>query len=889
MCTFARNFKSKNIKHTKMKRFILLAFIMVAFNAMSAPTWNMPAMRIQPNGDTLRCLVSGDEIYNRLHDEKNYTIVQNHTNGYWVYATMENGELVATNHVVGTVDPSTLGITPGLMISEKEYQKRLAVWEVPAQYRTKNAHNFGVLNNIVVFIRFQGDSEISYSAHRIENMYNDTTEGSMSLLGFYREMTYNQLDIVTYFYPAPQGDLVVSCEDLHPRNYYIPYDATTNPIGYQTEEDRRLREFDMIQHAVEYINEFYPVDSNLDIDNDNDGEVDNISFVVKGTYTGWSDLLWPHKWNLYDRTVSINGKRVNTFNFILEGAGEHYFGLGTLCHEMFHALSAPDLYHYYTATYLHPTGSWDLMEVTSTPPQHSNAYLKHKYGHWIDSIPEIRVQGTYTLHSVANQANRNNCWKIASSDPNQFYLLEYRNNQDHYEGTIPGTGLLIYRIDTRWDGNAGYDGTRNFDEVYLFRPDGTTTLDGSYNQAHFNPMTGRNEFTATTNPHPFFTDGTNDSLWEIRNICIYGDSLTFEYIDMEGCRMPTNLITHQILGNKATPSWIGFSDGYQIQYRQQGSEDITTDTTSQTSFTMRNLVKATDYEWRVRAICNDTEEEQPYSAWQHFKTNNCYNAEVVNIEQSGNEFQDNVVPFHTGKNYSYTQQIILANEMLGAFEITKLSFNYASGSALTGKGICNIYMGHTSLSSFEDNSDIVPFDSLQLVYTGSLNCGTGWNDFILTTAFNYNGVDNLVIAIDDNSNASSSNRKFYAVSTEDYMTLSYFSTTMNPNPQNNDSFAGSKSRKQYRSMMRFAGCIEGADDPEPESIVQIGNDILGVITHDKQIEVATCCDNQVRLFDILGRLLATSTRGNQHSFTVSQPGVYLIKADNGIAQKVVVK
>ena len=875
----------------KMRKLLLIAFTCFVMGAFAAPVYNMPSVRIQPNGDTLYCFVSGDEFYNRLHDAKNYTIVQNHKNGYWVYAVKEAGELVASNYVAGSIDPSSVGIEPGLMISERELRARHAAWEIPEEYKTKaarkNASNIGTLNNVVIFVRFQGDSPILTSMDYINSIYNDSLENSVSLYNYFKHSSYGKLSIRTYYYPEPIDNTVLSYEDIYPREYYMPYDSTSNPQGYQTESERGLREFDLLERAVNYVNTNSPVDPELNIDNDNDGDIDNISFIVKGTYTGWSDLLWPHKWSLYDRYVAINGKRVNTFNFLLEGAGSAYFGASTICHEMFHTLSAPDLYHYYQYTYLHPVGSWDLMEQNANPPQHMNAYMKMKYGHWIDSIPELRRQGTYTLHSISNPSNQNNCWKIQSPDPSQFYLLEYRNNHELFETGIPGTGLLIYRIDTRFSGNESFDNEYYFDEVYLFRPDGGTLEEGHYNQAHLNPAVNRSEFTPSTNPHPWLTQGIEDTTFEIRNVMVFGDSLTFDYIVRTGCRIPVELNVRQVTGNSADLTWSGFSDGYEIQLHRIGYLGVFTDTTSNTVYHAHDLTKASEYEWRVRSICAG-EGEQEFSPWSTFRTNNCYNAQEVAFEHFGNEFQNNVVPFYVAKNYSYTQQIVLAEEMDGPVEITKMSFKYASGGTLSNKSNCTIYMGHTDKTMFANTYDFVPFADLQVVYEGPLSFTTGWNDIIFDEPFQYDGENNMVIAIDDNSNAVDDSKKFYAVSTDEYMTLSYSSTNRNPNPSDLSGFSGMKNRQKYRSMMHFLGCVEGADDSVSISTIEV-DPILEVITSQNNIFVTTSENMNVRLYDIMGRQMCVSPKGYNHHFTVPVKGVYLIKTGMGSARKIVVQ
>ena len=52
-----------------MKKILsFLLFAALALCATAAPVKNMPVVRLQPNGDTLRCFVSGDEFFHRLHD-----------------------------------------------------------------------------------------------------------------------------------------------------------------------------------------------------------------------------------------------------------------------------------------------------------------------------------------------------------------------------------------------------------------------------------------------------------------------------------------------------------------------------------------------------------------------------------------------------------------------------------------------------------------------------------------------------------------------------------------------------------------------------------------------------------------------------------------------------
>lgn len=518
--------------------------------AKAAYLENVPVTVTQPDGTKLECLASGDEFYNYLHDAQGFTIIQDHLNGFYVYADLRNGELVPTDLVAGRSNPAGR-LKPYLNISpEKRMEKRKA-WDVPEHLRkpeTRNRDtNHGTLNNIVIFIRFADDAEFVNSFNSVNNMFNENQSG-VSMQSYFKEASYNQINIPTTFYPAPNGDNIISYQDTQNRSHFQPYDATTNPNGYNGDSERTEREHALLERAVNYITTNNMIPGNLNVDYDNDGYVDNVCFVVRGNVGAWSSLLWPHQWSLYTREVYINGKMVWTFNFQLADAVNN-FNTSTMCHEMNHSLGAPDLYHYsYTGPT--PVGKWDLMQSNATPPQHMGAYMKYMYGNWIDEIPEITEPGVYTLHDISSSTN--NCYKIASPESNQYYVLEYRKKT--VEAAIPGTGLLIYRINTDEEGfgNRYWDGVTRFDEVYIFRPGGTTTAEGSINSAYFSAGSGRTAFDATTNPKPFLIDGTVDNNLMISDISAAGETISFRV--SSACDAPTNL-TASLSDNEVTLTW----------------------------------------------------------------------------------------------------------------------------------------------------------------------------------------------------------------------------------------------------------------------------------------------------------------------------------------------
>ena len=348
-----------------MKRFCLsLVFVLsCGFLAEAAFLRNVPVHVNQPDGTVLSCLASGDEFYNWLHDKDGFTIMRNPATGFLVYADKVDGKLVPTEFVAGRTDRRTLeqaGVKARLLDDPKTREMRVAA---AADEPIVNAPKTGTINNLVVYIRFSDQTEFTQG-------FIDTTAASLvstdagvsSLRNYFTEVSYNQLTVGSTFYPGTTPG-VFSYQDANPRAYYMPYDATTNPTGYDGQAQRTTREHTLLQSAVNAISAEVP--EGLNIDADADGYVDNICFVVRGEPTAWSTLLWPHKWQLHSYAVYINSKRVWIYNLQMETT----MGVGVLCHEMFHSLGSPDLYHYNSAyQYLQPVWAWDLMEWNLDPP-----------------------------------------------------------------------------------------------------------------------------------------------------------------------------------------------------------------------------------------------------------------------------------------------------------------------------------------------------------------------------------------------------------------------------------------------------------------------------------------------------------------------------------------
>lgn len=519
---------------------LLVTFLANWANAV--PKSFLPFVITQPDGKKISCFVSGDEFHNWVHDADGYTIMRNPKNGYWVYAIEENGKLMPSDYVVGVDKPSaSKGLEPYANISVKEYLKKRKDHFIDNHYislvPSKSEKGIAplkttkgeVLNNIVVFIKFADQTVNSEDYSYYSDIYNGS---SSSVADYYNSVSYGQFTISSTFYPAPSGGYVTWYTDSHNRNYYQPYDATTNPDGYDPDDEnvtstksQAYREHTLLKNAINAISASVPTGLNIDMNNDN--FVDVVSFIVAGTNDGWDELLWPHQWSLYSQDAYINGKQVGDYTFQLQFFYDVRIDLGTLCHEMFHVIGAPDLYQYSKSSTIKPVGKWDLMEGTLDYPQNMGAYMKYFYGGWISNIPTINESGTYTLNPLSTSAT-GNAYIIPS--PNtywEYFLVEYRNN-NAYDRDLPGTGMLVYRINSLREGSGNaYADSDTPNEVYIYRPNGTISVNGYPDLAAYSATNGRTAINDQTSPSSFLSDSTAGGL-NISNVTVASSTISFD-------------------------------------------------------------------------------------------------------------------------------------------------------------------------------------------------------------------------------------------------------------------------------------------------------------------------------------------------------------------------
>lgn len=395
------------------------------------------------------------------------------------------------------------------------------------------------LTNLVIFVRFADDAEITHSFADIDSMFNGKTDGFLSVYNFFKALSYDKIHYNTVYTNNIQNGQIVSYQDVFPRGYFEPY-SPSNPDGYQGENPFMgvsMREAQLLGRIVKYVDSLHLVDNSVVLDGDGDGDIDNISFIVKGGTGAWASILWPHmEYFPHDSlgyVATINGVRPNTFNLEFEGA-PGYFTADVFRHEMGHSLDLPDLYHYTHYTNVRPVGSWDMMG-DNTYANHTAAIYKNKILHVSDDPIEITEDGDYTLFSVGSSPSQN-CYYIRSSiDPTQWFVFEYRSYFDLFDYGVPGVGLVAARwndtVPLDYNGmfaDAFFDFYTQAHQYWIFRPGSAIdTIGGFLSRAYFSQESGRTSFGPTTDPHPYLTDGTPETSFEITDITENGNQLTF--------------------------------------------------------------------------------------------------------------------------------------------------------------------------------------------------------------------------------------------------------------------------------------------------------------------------------------------------------------------------
>ncbi|MCZ2222645.1 MAG: fibronectin type III domain-containing protein, partial [Chitinophagales bacterium] len=255
------------------------------------------------------------------------------------------------------------------------------------------------------------------------------------------------------------------------------------------------------------------------------------------------------------------------------------------------------------------------------------------------------------------------------------------------------------------------------------------------------------------------------------------------------CLPPSNLNNSLVTPTTAKITWDEANPipniGYQWELRTSGAPEsgptglVQSGNTNSLTKNFNNLTGNTNYTFYIRSNCDVNDN----STWYSTSFTTLSPGQIG----SGNGSSNNSFPIYTSYNYNYSQQIYLASELADALGtgntyITKIKFKQLSVGNPSTYNSWKVFIGHTTKNEFIDNTDWISFNQLTQVYSGNLSFNANsWVEINFNSPFIWNGVDNLVVAVDENTaGASSSSFAVFDVSTN--RGLLYYNSFTNPNP-----------------------------------------------------------------------------------------------------------
>lgn len=235
----------------------------------------------------------------------------------------------------------------------------------------------------------------------------------------------------------------------------MAYYGENSPWGAK---DIRFSEFcsEALEQATTLVSDF-----KTRFDNDGNGTVDLAFFIYAGLPESdpgvTEDAIWPKE---MIRPMTINGVTVSVTACCSElskgSSGNQPSGIGTMCHEVSHALGLPDEYDTnYTALGM---SYWSLMDSgnycdNGKTPCGLTAYERDLLG-W---RPLTVLEHSTTVRLRPLEAGGVGYKVVNEANPDEYYVLENRQHVGWDNGLVKlGHGMLVVHVDydeTAWKNN----------------------------------------------------------------------------------------------------------------------------------------------------------------------------------------------------------------------------------------------------------------------------------------------------------------------------------------------------------------------------------------------------------------------------------------------------
>lgn len=453
------------------KVFITLcasAFLGIS-SLFALPARSIPETVTQPDGTVVTVRVVGDEFYHYQMTADGIPVVRG-ADGFYRYAeltpdgTVVAGQVIARDAHLRTASDkvyleqlATRQVSQG-MVAQRQLKRQQKLRSVTR--RAMQATTGDDVHGLVLLVEFSDQKfNAANTLEDFKEMMNKEGYNYQGAIGSARD----------YFIAQSGGQFRPTFDVVGP----ITLDKTMAYYGGNdkyTGNDSRPE--DMVIDACRKVESM--VDFSI-YDRDNDGFVDLVYVIYAGygesandNAGSLDDTIWPHAWYIYQgagKEVSVDGKLLDAYACSAElqgNTGTYRDGIGSFCHEYSHTLGLPDFYDTGGSNY--GMSTWSLMDYgcyngpdmngdghsDGSVPVGYTAYEREFCG-WL-TIEELTSPATVSLENLADSKK---AYKIVSSDKNQYFTLENRQ-QTGWDTYMASSGLMILKVDYDqmiWDNN----------------------------------------------------------------------------------------------------------------------------------------------------------------------------------------------------------------------------------------------------------------------------------------------------------------------------------------------------------------------------------------------------------------------------------------------------
>ena len=434
------------------KSLLFLVMGMLCLVARAIPADPTPVQVTQPDGTTLTVALHGDEFFHFTTTADGYTVLKNAA-GYYTYARLNGDRLVPGDRIARD-------------LAQRSAADRAALANVPKGLTSDRMANTGrrmVASRNSAMLRVGADGRMDYDNFRgliILINYNNKRFSMNNANAFYDDMV-NTYDFTGYTLNNRRVNMTGSVRDYFYDNSYQIFDPVFDVVGpvtvdYACTYPQSTSYADVVFNAA-----LDAVDDEVDFseyDNDGDGEVDMVFFLVAGfsaNYGGNNEnYLWPHMYYLWG-TAPHDGVGFGLYACSTEIAGwENYYsdvnGIGTFCHEFGHVLGLPDLYdtdYSGSGGESRNPGEWSVMAGGSggnfgrNPVGYS---LYERYALGFSEPVVLDASGDYVMQPIDLS---NVGYRLNTPNQDEFFLIENRQ-AGKWDRFLPGHGMLVARVDS---------------------------------------------------------------------------------------------------------------------------------------------------------------------------------------------------------------------------------------------------------------------------------------------------------------------------------------------------------------------------------------------------------------------------------------------------------